>query len=85
MGLKDLTKKLQNLTFIPMMCTFYPESCDSTARGGSRIFIWGGGGKRLCASSHITSAKPNSLSAGVQGLLKGPGSSRVVLMVSRAI
>ena len=48
--------------------------------------IWGGGGrKRLCASTHITSAEPNSLSAGVQGPLKGPGCSRVILMLSRAI
>ena len=43
------------------------------------------GPKRLCASMHITSAEPNSLSAGVQGPLKGPGSSTVVLMLSRAI
>ena len=53
-------------------------------RGGSRIFIGGGGGG--------ASAEPNSLSAGIQELLwrsgvqvKGPGSSRVVLMLSRAI
>ena len=45
----------------------------------------GGGGKRLCARRHITSAEQNSLSAGVQGPLKGPGSSRVVLMLSRVI
>ena len=44
---------------------------------------WGGGRKRLCARTHITSADPNSLSAGVQGALKGPGSYRVVLMLSR--
>ena len=44
-----------------------------------------GGRKRSCARTHITSAEPNSLSAGVQGPLKGPGSSRVVLMLSRAI
>ena len=34
-----------------------------------------------------TSAEPNSLSAGVQGplnFIKGPGSSRLVLMLSRA-
>ena len=62
------------------------------SRGGSRIFIlifffFGGGGgrKRLCARTHITSAEPNSLSEGVQGPLKGPGSSRVVIMLSRAI
>ena len=29
----------------------------------------GEGGKRLCARTHITSAEPNSLSAGVQGPL----------------
>ena len=44
-----------------------------------------GGSKRLCARTHITSAEPNSLSAGVQGPLKSPGSSRVILMLSRAI
>ena len=43
----------------------------------------GGGRKRLCARTHITSEEPNSLSAGVQGPLKGPGSS--VLTLSRAI
>ena len=47
--------------------------------------LGGGGCKRLCARMDITSAEPNSLSAGVQGLLKGPGSSGVVLMLSRAI
>ena len=53
-------------------------------RGGSRI--WGGGGaKGYCARTHITSAEPNSLSAGVQGPLKGPGSPGVVLMLFRAI
>ena len=36
----------------------------------------GGGRKRLCASTHIRSEEPNSLSAGVQGPLKGAGSSR---------
>ena len=41
----------------------------------------GGGGAKDCAHKHITSSKPNSLSAGVQG----PGSSRVVLMLFRAI
>ena len=44
-----------------------------------------GARKRLCASTHITSAEPNSLSTGVQGSLKGPGSSWVILMLSRAI
>ena len=44
----------------------------------------GGGCKRLCACTHITSTEPNSLSAGVQGPPKGPGSSRVALMISHA-
>ena len=44
-----------------------------------------GARKRLYGCTHITSAEPNSLSTGVQGPLKGPGSSRVVLMLSRAI
>ena len=35
---------------------------------------------KYCVRTHITSAEPNSLSAGVQGPLKGPGSSRVVLL-----
>ena len=50
-----------------------------------RIQDFHGGRKRLCDHTHITSAEPKSLSAGVQGPLKGPGSSRVVLMASRAI
>ena len=51
---------------------------DFHLRGG------GGGGKKvMCQHTHITSAEPNSLSAGVQGPLKGPGSSAgVVLMLS---
>ena len=57
------------------------------------IFI-GGGGRTIdfgylyiisMAPTHITSAEPNSLSAGVQGPIKGPGRSGVVLMISRAI
>ena len=54
--------------------------------GADPGFPWGGGGrKRLCTRTHITSAEPNLLWAGVQGPLKGPESSRVVLMVSSAI
>ena len=41
----------------------------------------GGGRKRLRASTHITNAEPNSLSAWVHGPLEGPGSSRVVWML----
>ena len=43
-------------------------------RGRIQDFHMGGGGgrKSLCASTHITSAELNSLSAGVQGPLKGP-------------
>ena len=41
-------------------------------QGRIQDFHWGGGGrKRLCARTHI-SAEPNSISAGVQGPLKGP-------------
>ena len=47
--------------------------------GADPGFSWGGGAQK------ITSAESNSLSAGVQGLIKGPGSSRVVVMLSRAI
>ena len=59
-------------------------------QGRIQDFQWGGGGgggggKRWCASTHIMSAEPNSLSAGVQGSHKAPGSSRVILMLSRAI
>ena len=39
----------------------------------------------LGGTAHIMSAEPNSLSAGVQGPLNGPRSSRVVLMLSCAI
>ena len=70
----------------PNVCTY--TKIMSSLQGRVQDFYGGGGGvrKRLCARiyTHITSAKPNSLSAGVQGPLKGPGSSRVVLMVSRA-
>ena len=58
---------------------------DSRTQGRIQDFHLGGRKRLLCARTHITSAKPNSLSAGVQGPLKGPGSSRVVLMLSRAI
>ena len=37
------------------------------------------------AKTMITSAEPNLFLAGVQGPLKGPGSSRVVLMIFCAI
>ena len=66
--------------------TVHISLCSFT-QGQIQDFHWGGGGggrKRLCASMHITSAEPNSLSAGVP-LIKGPWSSRVVLMSSRAI
>ena len=58
---------------------------DSGADPGFSFRGGGGGRKRFCARTHITSAEPNSLSAGVQGPLTGPGSSWVVLMLSRAI
>ena len=45
------------------------ERCKTINIGGSRIFIFNGGGggggsNRLCASTHITSAEPYSLSTG---------------------
>ena len=52
----------------------------SNVSGADPGFHLGGGGwgrKRVCARMLITSAEPNSLSAGVQGPLKGPGSSIV--------
>ena len=58
---------------------------DYEKQGQIHEFHLGEGRERLCASTHITRAEPNSLSAGVQGPLKGPGSSRVGLMLSRAI
>ena len=53
-------------------------------------FSFGGGGgvaqKIMCPHAHYErGAEPNSLSARVQGAPKGPGSSKVVLMLSRAI
>ena len=49
-------------------------------QGRIQDFHGGGGHKRLCVSTYITSAEPNSLLAGVQVPQKGPGRSRVVLM-----
>ena len=56
---------------------YFQRSCFVlSSQGRIQDFHWGGGGcKRLCASTHIMSTEPNSLSAGVQGPLKGPGSS----------
>ena len=57
-------------------------------QGRIQDFHGGGGGAKdyvPARTLHITSEEPNSLSAGVQGPLKGPGSSRVVLLLSRAI
>ena len=49
----------------------------------------GGGGKRLCARFHIMSAKPRCPlrpgSRAAYKMYKGPGSFRVILMLSRAI
>ena len=49
--------------------------------GADPGFSFIGGRKRLCARTQIASAdsSPKSLSAGVQGPLKGPGWSRVVV------
>ena len=66
-------KRLMSIPDIPYnrFVLFLPVY-NHTCRDGSRIFIYGGGGgcaKKLCARTHITSAEPNSLSAGVQGPL----------------
>ena len=58
--------------------------------GADPGFSLGGGGRKdYCARTHITSAEPNSLAAGVQARLRAlsskVGSSKVVLMLSRAI
>ena len=47
-------------------------------RGGSRIFIWGGGGgaKDYVRERTLGARNTKSLSAGVQGPLKGRGSNR---------
>ena len=86
-GLK--TPKFTSLQSIRFPNTSHPWHWPHmNTRGGSRISMGGGGGgggKRLCARTHITSAKPEvPNTAGVQGLLKGPGSSTVEIL-SRAI
>ena len=73
-----------NYTFIPFSLEMlYKEH--RKHQGRIYDFHLGRRRKRLCARTHITSGEPNSRSAGVQSLLKGLGSSRVVLMLSRAI
>ena len=53
-------------------------------RGGSGIFKWRGGGggggmqKIMYAQSTSRAQSVKSITAGIQGLLKGPGSSRVL-------
>ena len=87
-----LLSRLGKIQF-PSLFTFgmstYWYARRNNVQGADPGFSLGGGGgggrKRLCARTNIMSAEPNSLSAGVQGPLKGPGSSRVVLVLSRAI
>ena len=56
---------------------FKSTTVEHMLQGRIQDFHLGGGGKRLCKRRHITSAKIKSLSEGVQGPLKVPGSSRV--------
>ena len=65
------------------MCSISNQSSRAMLQGRIQDFhgAWGGGG----AQKIITSAEPNSLSAGAQYPHKVPGSARVVLMLSRAI
>ena len=87
--MRDFTLALcAHKSFVPLPPPFEnPGSAPVHVSGADPGFSFGGGGgrKMLCCSTHITSAEPNSLLAGVQGPLKGPGSSRVVLMLSSAI
>ena len=53
--------------------------------GADPGFSWGRGDAKDYLAARSLRAEPNSLSAGVQGPLKGPESSGVVLMLSRAI
>ena len=68
-----LQRKTIIYTITPSSCCALLASVEAGTdcnnfRGGSSIFIWGGGGrKRLCAPTHITSLN----TAGVQGPLKG--------------
>ena len=49
----------------------------AVGRGGSRIFMGGGGGaKDYMRERTLRARNPQSLSAGIQGPLKGPGSFR---------
>ena len=61
--IKNISPAWHQLTFKDAK-TYIPRSHH---RGGSKIFIWGGGRKRLCP---ITSAEPNPLVA-VKGDLYG--------------
>ena len=57
----------------------YPQKTSS--RGGSRIFIWGGGAQKvLCQHAHYERGTELTFGRG-----PGPVSSRVILMLSRAI
>ena len=92
MGVSDPTLCIKlsllffQLQYVPLMKSIIVLLCGADLPTQGRIQDFHlGGRKRLCAHTNITSVGPNSLSAGVQGLLKGPGSSRVVLMLSRAI
>ena len=54
-------------------------------KGADPGFHLGGAKDYVPARTLYTSAEPNSLPAGVQCPVKGPGSSRVILMLSRVI
>ena len=69
------------------LCQFVGVMIDPCSGADPGFSFGGGGGRKKIMFPHamITSAEPNSLSAGVQDPLKGPGSSKVVFMLSRAI
>ena len=86
----SISRKLSDMTLTGRLSvkmwprhTSMKTECDSVMvlhgaqPGADPGFPFRGGGGRLCARTHITSAKPEAPSAGVQDPLKDPGSSRV--------
>ena len=76
-------------TIAPLLTLVSDKTLMSATRGGSRIFIGGGGGggaqKIICPHAHIRARNRTRFRQGSRARLKGPESSRVILMLSRAI
>ena len=75
------TEKFPKFTVIRQVCHKFVrliQARDPVEAGADAGFSFGGGGggaQKIMFRTHITSEEPNSLSAGVQGPLKVPGSS----------